>query len=172
MRPRIPVRLLLFAVLAPAVGVLAVMPGWFAGSASDGVQASAGGFTQVSAGYLHTCGVRTDGTLACWGGNSDGQATPPDGTFTQVSAGYLHTCGVRTDGTLACWGRNDSGQATPPSPADGGIAGLADIAGKPLGARESSGRNLGLLAAIAAVTAGVLALGGAAWYARRRWRAG
>ena len=135
MRPRIPVRLLLFAVLAPAVGVLAVMPGWFAGSASDGVQASAGG-------------------------------------FTQVSAGYLHTCGVKMDGTLACWGRNDSGQATPPSPADGGIAGLADIAGKPLGARESSGRNLGLLAAIAAVTAGVLALGGAAWYARRRWRAG
>ena len=114
MRPRIPVRLLLFAVLAPAVGVLAVMPGWFAGSASDGVQASAGGFTQVSAGYLHTCGVRTDGTLACWGSNSDGQATPPDGTFSQVSAGGFHTCGVRTDGTLACWGGNSDGQATPP----------------------------------------------------------
>ena len=59
--------------------------------------------------------MRTDGTLACWGWNGDGQATPPAGTFTQVSAGTGHTCGLRTDGTLACWGRNDSGQATPPT---------------------------------------------------------
>jgi hypothetical protein len=34
----------------------------------------AGAFTQVSAGYLHTCGVRSDGTGVCWGDNSDGQA--------------------------------------------------------------------------------------------------
>ena len=47
----------------------------------------AGTFTQVSAGMYHTCGVRTDGTLACWGNNNSGQATPPGGTFTQVSAG-------------------------------------------------------------------------------------
>ena len=52
----------------------------------------------------HTCGLKTDGTLACWGENSYGQATPPAGTFSQVSAGDDHTCGVRTDGTLACWG--------------------------------------------------------------------
>ena len=35
--------------------------------------------------YLHTCGVRTNGTLACWGNNAIGQATPPAGTFTAVS---------------------------------------------------------------------------------------
>ncbi|HEY0735338.1 MAG TPA: S8 family serine peptidase [Herpetosiphonaceae bacterium] len=69
----------------------------------------------VSAGYVHTCGVRTDQTLACWGSNTYGQATPPSGTFTQVSAGYFHTCGVRTNQTVACWGRNSDGQATPPS---------------------------------------------------------
>ena len=69
----------------------------------------------VSAGGYHTCGVRTDGTLACWGLNGDGQATPPAGTFSQVSAGLSHTCGVRTDGTLACWGDNTWGQATPPA---------------------------------------------------------
>jgi murein DD-endopeptidase MepM/ murein hydrolase activator NlpD len=72
-------------------------------------------FTQVSAGWEHTCGVRTDGTLACWGDNTYGQATPPAGTFTQVSAGGTDTCGVRTGGTLACWGNNDYGQATPPA---------------------------------------------------------
>jgi alpha-tubulin suppressor-like RCC1 family protein len=58
----------------------------------------------VSAGYEHTCGVRTDGSLACWGGNYAGQATPPAGAFAQVSAGGGHTCGIRTDGREACWG--------------------------------------------------------------------
>ncbi|HUS83273.1 MAG TPA: hypothetical protein VM013_08490, partial [Dehalococcoidia bacterium] len=69
----------------------------------------------ISAGGRHTCGVRTDGTVACWGWNDYGQATPPASTFTQVSAGDYHTCGVMTDGTLACWGWNDYGQATPPA---------------------------------------------------------
>ena len=54
----------------------------------------------------HTCGMRTNGTVACWGDNAIGQATPPAGTFTAVSAGGDHTCGVRTNGTLACWGDN------------------------------------------------------------------
>jgi len=75
---------------------------------------AAGTFSQLSAGGYHTCGLKTDGTLACWGDNSYEQATPPGSTFLQVSAGSLHTCGVKTDGTLACWGRNDAGQATPP----------------------------------------------------------
>ncbi len=35
----------------------------------------------------HTCAVRTDGTVACWGCELHGQATPPAGTFRQVSAG-------------------------------------------------------------------------------------
>jgi hypothetical protein len=69
----------------------------------------------ISAGGLHTCGLKTDGTLACWGHNAQGQATPPAGTFTQASAGNSHTCGVKTDGTLACWGANDYGQTTPPA---------------------------------------------------------
>jgi hypothetical protein len=59
--------------------------------------------------------VRTDGTVACWGFNDSGAATPPAGTFTQVSAGGAHTCGLRSDGTIACWGSDFSGQATPPA---------------------------------------------------------
>ena len=69
----------------------------------------------VSAGEYHNCGVRTDGTLACWGKNEYGQAAAPTGTFTQVTAGRWHTCGVMTDGTLACWGHNGWGQAVPPA---------------------------------------------------------
>ena len=65
---------------------------------------------------LHSCGLRTDGTLACWGRNGIGQATPPAGSFTAVSAGVepqLRPAG--RDGTLACWGDNGFGQASPPA---------------------------------------------------------
>ena len=69
----------------------------------------------VSAATTHTCGLRNDGTLACWGNNLFGQATPPSGTFTQVAAGEFHTCGLRIDGNLACWGSiwvNNSGDVS------------------------------------------------------------
>jgi len=89
-------------------------------------------FLQVSAGNEHACGVKTDGSVACWGDNSYGQASPPSGAstptntptptltgagvhFVQVSADQFYTCGVKTDGGVACWGNNDYGQASPPS---------------------------------------------------------
>ena len=72
-------------------------------------------FVSVSAGGFHTCGVRRDGSVACWGRNEFGQATPPAGEFASVSAGWSHTCGVKQDGTVACWGYDKYGQATPPS---------------------------------------------------------
>ena len=68
---------------AGAAGPGALHPGTI--SASD-----AGGSTSDS----HTCGVKSDGTLACWGRDHGGQR--PAGTFTEVSAGGEHTCGVRS----------------------------------------------------------------------------
>ena len=75
----------------------------------------------VDAGARHTCGIRANGTVACWGNNTDGfgtyygQSVAPSGTFTAISAGDLHTCGVRTDGTVACWGADRSGQSQAPA---------------------------------------------------------
>ena len=51
----------------------------------------------------------------------------------------------------------------------GGVAELPEVAGAPLQATGSSDSNAGLIAGlIAAVVAGAVALGGAAWYVRRR----
>ena len=73
----------------------------------------------ISAGDFYTCGLKGDGTVACWGIGYFGETTPPAGTFTQLSAGGFHTCGLKTDGTVACWGAGAAntgypyGQATP-----------------------------------------------------------
>ena len=73
-----------------------------------------GPFTAVGAGSSHTCGIQTDGTVACWGSDFHGQSTPPEGSFTSLTAGGDHTCGLRTDGAIACWGNDADGRATPP----------------------------------------------------------
>src|ERR1051325_2328449 len=69
----------------------------------------------VSAGEDHSCTVRKDGTVACWGDNAFGQSTPPPGSFSAVSAGGQHTCGIQANGSRACWGNDDLGQAAPPA---------------------------------------------------------
>jgi alpha-tubulin suppressor-like RCC1 family protein len=72
-----------------------------------------GAYEQLS-GVSAFCGRIADGTLACWGNDSDGQATPPPGTFTDVDMGSLHGCGVKSDGSVECWGRNLYGESTEP----------------------------------------------------------
>ena len=52
----------------------------------------------VSAGRGHSCGVRDDGTVVCWGNNRYGAATPPEGRFSSVSASDNHACGLMEDG--------------------------------------------------------------------------
>ena len=81
-------------------------------------------FSSVTAGYLYTCGVTTDGAAYCWGYGQNGQLG--DGTitwaqtapvmvdfaseFVSLTAGYNHTCGLTTDGAAYCWGWGTNGQ--------------------------------------------------------------
>jgi alpha-tubulin suppressor-like RCC1 family protein len=80
--------------------------------------------TDLASGYQHTCGLRFDGTVWCWGANAAGQlgsgtqasiipvqvqgaafaTTPPS-----IASGYKHTCMIAADGTARCWGGNSSG---------------------------------------------------------------
>ena len=67
---------------------------------------------------MHSCGLRTDFTIACWGNsashNQFGQSDVPDGTYIAVAAQSVHTYGLRTDFTIACWGQNRYGPVEPP----------------------------------------------------------
>lgn len=98
------------------------------GSTPDGNDTSCtSGWTAASAGAAHSCGIRLDGSLWCWGENHWGQlglgTLQSTAKPTQVgaeprhslSAGEQHTCSIsafqgREGGTLSCWGRNNSGQ--------------------------------------------------------------
>ena len=75
-------------------------------------------FIAVDTGHVHSCGLRTDSTVVCWGDNAHGQADAPDGAFEAVSAGGTwdrsHSCGVRVDATVVCWGSNNVKQSDAP----------------------------------------------------------
>ena len=71
-------------------------------------------FTAIDAGGGHTCGLRADSTIACWGANWHGQSDAPDGRFLAVSAGRGHACAIRADRTVVCWGNNEFGQTKAP----------------------------------------------------------
>lgn len=74
-----------------------------------------GAFKAVTAGWSHTCAIRLDDTVACWGEASwTGKTDPPPGRFAQIDAGQEHTCGLRFDGTVACWGFDREGQTEAP----------------------------------------------------------
>ena len=70
--------------------------------------AAAAQMQHVSAGSWHSCGIRADGTVECWGHNDYGKADAPDGAFVAVAAGGDHSCGIRVDLSLECWGRSSN----------------------------------------------------------------
>jgi alpha-tubulin suppressor-like RCC1 family protein len=75
----------------------------------------------VSTGGGFACGLRSDGSLSCWGLNPNGEtvvpALPAALTYVQVSAGTGDGCAIRSDGSLVCWGRNlYGGNNVPPLP--------------------------------------------------------
>lgn len=82
---------------------------------------------------FHACAVFSEGSLRCWGMNSEGQlgygdkvnrgdapatipsllppvAVPAGRTVRSVATGGSHTCVILDDATVRCWGLNQRGQ--------------------------------------------------------------
>jgi alpha-tubulin suppressor-like RCC1 family protein/uncharacterized protein YjdB len=88
------------------------------------------GAAAVSSGFYFSCALKTDGTVWCWGNNTDGELG--DGTFSQssvpvqvcaaggcsrhlggvtaISAGDYHACALLATGGVRCWGDDSYGQ--------------------------------------------------------------
>ncbi|MFN8017769.1 MAG: Ig-like domain-containing protein [Acidimicrobiales bacterium] len=88
------------------------------------------GVTALAAGYDHTCAVKADGSVWCWGGNATKQIgnnstanalSPVQVTAlgtakaTNVSLGAGYTCALLDTGSISCWGINSTGQLAQPN---------------------------------------------------------
>lgn len=84
--------------------------------------------TQIAVGYEHACALVVDGTVRCWGSNTNGalgtgadagkdggldvaaKAKPVtvDGlaNVVAISSGIYHSCALKNDGSVWCWGAN------------------------------------------------------------------
>ncbi len=69
----------------------------------------------MTAGNSHSCRLRGDGLINCWGYNAVGIATPPEGSFAQISAGASHSCAIRPNRSVVCWGTDYFGKSSPPA---------------------------------------------------------
>ncbi len=92
-------------------------------------------FKTVATGAYHTCVLRPEGDLACWGKNTDGQLGRPKSASeapgasvnfgiipkdpisfvpqaVAIAAGGYHTCALMVGGDIQCWGNNDFGQVS------------------------------------------------------------
>jgi alpha-tubulin suppressor-like RCC1 family protein len=80
-------------------------------------------WAQLSVGDQHSCAIKADGTLWCWGRATDGaiglgsktQSTQPAqvgsaNDWAILTVGSYLSCAIKTDGALWCWGANNKGQ--------------------------------------------------------------
>lgn len=77
----------------------------------------------VTTGFNHSCAIKEDGSIYCWGADENGKlgndtggnsvspgAISEAGPWVSVSAGRFATCAVKDAGTGWCWGGDPHGQ--------------------------------------------------------------
>ena len=112
-----------------AVGVAATVPG---ASAAAVASPTGAGWAVLSTGFGHTCGIRLDGTMWCWGLNAQGQLgdqtctnqsrRPGSGNghgLDRVTAGSHHTCGISRPARSGAGATTATGSSAPVTRATG-----------------------------------------------------
>ena len=57
-------------------------------------------------GVGHTCVIKSDGIVQCWGRNTSQQSNIPVNLIAKkISAGLMHTCAVKQNDVVQCWGK-------------------------------------------------------------------
>ena len=110
------------------------------------------GVRSIRAGYAHSCALRTDGTVACWGSNIDGALglplatnqfpTPVNvsglGTAAALAAGQQRNCVVNSDRTVSCWGSKSlTGTPDPGNPTPTRVDVITNVAQVSLSSRKA-----------------------------------
>ncbi len=108
----------LFACGAPSGAVVPIAP--TAGSTTPsnvGAAIESLPFKQVACGDFHSCALKTDGTVDCWGRNKSGELgdgtdvdrSTPTRVFgvtsvVEIALGANFSCARLQDGSVSCWG--------------------------------------------------------------------
>lgn len=107
-------RLWLLGRMLAAVMLMSVPLAWAAGTTHASTDDS---YVAIDGGWNHTCAIRQDSTVWCWGDNSGGalgdgttvsSSTPVQvagvESIVAISTTAADSCAVRSDGTAWCWG--------------------------------------------------------------------
>lgn len=67
---------------------------------------------QLAAGQYHSVGLKYDGSIVAWGGNSYQQCIAPEvnSDFVAVAAGGNQSLGLRSNGLIEIWGQGAGGR--------------------------------------------------------------
>lgn len=72
-----------------------------------------------TSGYTHTCAVKLQMNIICWGANEFGQVDVPSllsnsHLVMMLDSGNHHNCIIDFNGTIGCWGNDTYGQTSVP----------------------------------------------------------
>jgi alpha-tubulin suppressor-like RCC1 family protein len=134
----------------------------------------------IAAGQIHSMALCSDGTIATWGYNNNGElgnsgtasssvpvavsiaATPlATRSVVGVAAGAHHSLARCSDGTVAAWGLNNAGQLGDGSTVSRSVPVAVSIGGTPLATRSVTALAAGFYHTLAACSDGTVAAWGA-----------
>ena len=83
-------------------------------------------YATIDGGYVHSVGIKTDGTVVAWGDRDGDKCNVPSGLsgVVEVAVGFYHNLALKSDGTVRAWGDNRHNQIDVPA----GLSGVISVA--------------------------------------------